>query len=92
MKNSPRGYRRIANEDWYDRQEWVFFNLRVISALKKVTNFNKAYRLRSWINDQATQNFSLIHEFYDEYNTDYQGSVPMCGLGAGAYISTFWKD
>ncbi|MCK4690024.1 MAG: beta galactosidase jelly roll domain-containing protein [Candidatus Marinimicrobia bacterium] len=92
MKNSPRGYRRIANEDWYDRQEGVFFNLRVISALKKETNFNKAYRLRSWINDQATQNFNLIPELYDEYNTDYQGAVPMCGLGAGAYISTFWKD
>jgi len=92
MKNAQHGYCSIANDDWYARQEWLFFNLRVVAALKKITNFKKAYGLRNWITDQAIQNFYLIPELYDEYNTDYQGAVPMCGLGAGVYISTFWKE
>ena len=88
-KRIKRGYFRITGGDWYDRQEWVFLDLRIVSAFRKIGNQKRSKALRNWVTLQSLYNFGMIAELYDEKTTDYQGSVPMCGFGAGAYILSF---
>lgn len=30
-----RGFARVNNGDWYDKQEWIFLDLRISAALRK---------------------------------------------------------
>jgi GH15 family glucan-1,4-alpha-glucosidase len=85
IKNRP-GFFRVNNGDWYDRQEWVFIDLRVAVAMNKVGLKKEAQQILKWITEQSNLNFNLIAELYDELNSDYQGQYPMVGFGAGAYI------
>ncbi len=80
------GFFRVNNGDWYDRQEWIFINLRVAIALHKAGFKKDALEILKWVTSQSNLNFNLIAELYDEFNSDYQGQYPMVGFGAGAYI------
>jgi len=80
------GFFRVNNGDWYDRQEWVFIDLRVAVALHRAGFKKEASQILRWITLQSNLNFNLIAELYDEFNSDYQGQYPMVGFGAGAYI------
>jgi GH15 family glucan-1,4-alpha-glucosidase len=73
-------------DNWYDRQEWVFIDLRVASALAAMGRKPEARVLLEWVTGQTRANFDLIAELYDEGSADYRGAVPMVGFGAGAYI------
>ncbi len=85
MKNRF-GFFRVNNGDWYDRQEWIFIDLRVAVALNKAGFKKDAEQILQWITSQSNLNFNLIAELYDEWNSDYQGQYPMVGFGAGAYV------
>ncbi len=80
------GFFRVNNGDWYDRQEWIFIDLRVAVAMKKSGFKKEAEQILDWITSQSSLNYNLIAELYDEFNSDYQGQYPMVGFGAGAYI------
>jgi len=92
LKNSGRGYCRTTNDLITRHYEWVFGDLRMITAIKKMTDFKTAADLQNWITKQATDNFGLIPQYFDIRNADYIGIVPRCGLGAGAYIANFWRQ
>lgn len=90
MKNRS-GFFRVNNGDWYDRQEWIFIDLRVSVALNKAGFRKDAEQILKWITSQSNLNFNLIAELYDEWNSDYQGQYPMVGFGAGAYVLALFE-
>jgi len=90
MKNRF-GFFRVNNGDWYDRQEWIFIDLRVAVALNKAGFRKDAEQILKWITSQSNLNFNLIAELYDEWNSDYQGQYPMVGFGAGAYVLALFE-
>lgn len=73
-------------DNWYDRQEWVFIDLRAASALAIAGRKPDARALIDWVLAQSRANFDLVAELYDEGSADYRGAVPMAGFGAGAFI------
>jgi hypothetical protein len=79
-----RGYARNDDGGWYDRQEWVFVNLRVAAALRRMGRTNDAKVLVDWVVAQARANHDMIAELYTEDTAAYEGAVPMAGYGAGA--------
>jgi hypothetical protein len=79
-----RGYARNDDGGWYDRQEWVFVNLRVATALRRMGRTNQAKLLVDWVVAQARVNHDMIAELYAEDTAAYEGAVPMAGYGAGA--------
>jgi len=86
MEKTKRGYKRIPTGDWYDRQEWVVLDLRIASAWFKLGEKYRGNELIQWVTRQSELNYHMIAELYDEYTTDYRGSTPMIGFGAGAYL------
>ncbi len=91
MEHRPYGYHRVNNGDWYDHQEWIFINLRMVAALSKMNQRNDAEDLLRWVVEQSAHNYYLIAELYDEYSAAYEGAVPMVGFGAGAYILALYE-
>ncbi len=98
--HSP-GYRRNDDPTWYDRQEWVFVDLRAASALRRMGQLGRANTLFDWITAVGTQNAGLIPELLSdgvfEPSTEdgpsgadpgglSQGAWPMAGFGAGAWL------
>ncbi|MCE1188136.1 MAG: glycoside hydrolase family 15 protein [Ignavibacteria bacterium] len=94
MKNlrlgPKRGVKRVNKGDFYDSQEWVFLDCRIISALIKYGKRDEATALRKWVVAQSAKNSNLIAELYYEGNARYEGAVPMVGFGAGAFILTYF--
>ncbi len=85
------GYRRVeGSADPYDRDEWVFVDLRAADALRRSGDAARADQLVAWVTAQARANHDLVPELY---NTDadagaigrYAGAAPMVGYGAGVY-------
>ncbi|RKY57369.1 MAG: hypothetical protein DRP96_10075 [Candidatus Neomarinimicrobiota bacterium] len=86
------GFARFETIAPMEKNEWVLGNLMISRLLDYMTSFENADRLRTWVGKQAFHNYGLIPEYYSAGNSDYTGTVPMCGLGAGAYISIFWGE
>jgi len=92
LNTTGHGYMRNDDGDWYDRQEWVFIDLRIASA-KKIAGEDTDYDLLvDWIVNQSLANNGLIAELYDSENADYRGAVPMMGFGAGAFLLALLDD
>jgi GH15 family glucan-1,4-alpha-glucosidase len=85
-----RGFSRVNKGDWYETAEWIFLDLRITSALDKFGGRATARRLLDWVTDQASLNFGLIPELYDEKTAAYDGAIPMVGYGAGVYVMTLF--
>lgn len=85
MSTGP-GYKRNDDLDWYDRQEWIYIDLRVAVALRLRGEHAKADALLDWVSGQSLLNHGLIAELYEETTADYDGAVPMAGYGAGAWL------
>ncbi|MBT9558082.1 MAG: hypothetical protein IV100_18760 [Myxococcales bacterium] len=98
--HSP-GYRRNDDPTWYDHQEWVFVDLRVASALRRMGQLGRANTLFDWVTSVGTANAGLIPELlsdgvFDPSSEDAssgadpgglaQGAWPMAGFGAGAWL------
>lgn len=81
-----RGLRRNDDGDWYDRQEWVFVDLRAATALRRAGRTAEAEALASWVLAQSRANLDLVAELYTEQGADYAGAVPMAGFGAASYL------
>ena len=83
---SGHGWRRNDDGDWYDRQEWVFIDLRAAAAYARVGPAQVGQDLAGWVMDQAHGNLRQFAELYAEDSADYAGAVPMIGFGAGAFL------
>ncbi|MCX7943799.1 MAG: glycoside hydrolase family 15 protein, partial [Deltaproteobacteria bacterium] len=86
LKTIGGGYMRNDDGDWYDRQEWVFIDLRIASAMKKIGNEDSANKLIMRIKNYTESNNSQFSELITENGISVAGSIPMIGFGAGAYI------
>jgi Glycosyl hydrolases family 15 len=92
--SSERGLFRNDEHDDYDKQEWVFINLRMVVALLMTgdpKDLARAERIYAWVVAQAGANGNIISELYNPALEGaeayaYAGSVPMVGFGAGAYV------
>ncbi len=78
----------MRNDDggWYDSQEWVFVDFRVLPALRAQARETRSDALQTWLEDQALANDLQFSELHTADAGDYAGSIPMVGFGAGAYI------
>ncbi len=90
FKTRDNGYFRNLDGTHYDRQEWIVIDLRIAAALKKMNQRDRAEKLIQWVVDQSKLNDNLIAELYNEDTANYEGAVPMCGFGPGAYIASLW--
>jgi GH15 family glucan-1,4-alpha-glucosidase len=91
----PNGIGIARNDDGgaYDSAEWVFMDLRLAGALRNSgvpADKDKADLLIDWITAQAINNMGLISELHTREGSKYDGSPPMVGFGAGAYIIELW--
>ena len=82
------GFMRDQTGGSYDSQEWVFVDLRVGARLRLGGNSAFSTNLFAWNTQQSADNFGEISELYSPTTGDYEGSPPMVGFGAGAYILT----
>lgn len=82
------GYGLMRNDDggWYDSQEWVFVDLRLLPALRAAGRTQRADQLTGWLQGQALSNDLMFSELHEAERGGYAGSIPMVGFGAGAYI------
>jgi GH15 family glucan-1,4-alpha-glucosidase len=80
------GFMRDQTGGSYDSQEWVFVDLRAARAFDLGGSSAFSTSLFAWNTGQSTDNYGEISELYNPTNGDYEGSPPMVGFGAGAYI------
>eukprot|EP01130_Rhizamoeba_saxonica_P014288 TRINITY_DN6232_c0_g1_i1.p1 TRINITY_DN6232_c0_g1~~TRINITY_DN6232_c0_g1_i1.p1 ORF type:complete len:718 (-),score=138.52 TRINITY_DN6232_c0_g1_i1:35-2188(-) len=90
MKNRPNGYHRNNGPSIYDRREWIVMDLRIATALKKMGRVEDSSILLDWVVEQSSKNFYIMAELYDENTANYEGAVPMCGFGPGAFVLYYW--
>jgi GH15 family glucan-1,4-alpha-glucosidase len=83
---SGMGFMRNQDGAWYDSQEWVFVDLRLVPALQAQGDTADAAVLLAWVEGQALANDFHIAELHDPMTGQYEGSIPMIGFGAGAYL------
>ncbi|MEM9188606.1 MAG: glycoside hydrolase family 15 protein [Myxococcota bacterium] len=81
-----KGLMRNDDGGWYDSQEWVFVDLRLIPALRRNGRSDEADTLLTWLEEQTLENDLQFAELLEANTGAYAGSVPMVGFGAGAYI------
>ncbi len=84
--SKDRGFSRVNKGDWYDKQEWIFLDLRIASSLNKYNHFAEAKKLFGHVVKNAQLNHNIIPELYNEKTGAYEGASPMVGFGGGAYI------
>jgi MYXO-CTERM domain-containing protein len=82
------GFMRDQTGGSYDSQEWVFVDLRAARAFALGGSATFSASLFAWNTQQSADNFGEISELYSPTTGDYEGSPPMVGFGAGAYILT----
>ncbi len=85
LPSSP-GFSRINKGDAYEAGEWLLMDLRAASACARFGDKAAARRLVEWVTGQAAMNFNLIPEMLTPDTSAYDGSIPMVGFGAGAYV------
>jgi GH15 family glucan-1,4-alpha-glucosidase len=89
---SGMGFMRNDDSGWYDSQEWVFVDLRLVPALRSAGRRVRAESLLSWVEGQARVNDFQVAELHDATTGAYAGSIPMAGFGAGAYLVALSGD
>ncbi|MCB9730916.1 MAG: hypothetical protein H6744_19710 [Deltaproteobacteria bacterium] len=79
------GHGLMRNDDggWYDSQEWVFVDQRLLPALPEG---ERKVGLSGWLLEQAQANELQISELLEADTGHYAGSIPMVGFGPGAYL------
>ena len=68
----------------YDSAEWVVTDLRGAVALRMAGETGRSAALIDWVTAQATMNYGMVAETYDEVAGTYKFNAPMLGFGAGA--------
>jgi hypothetical protein len=90
IDGSARGYARINLGDAYETGEWLLLDLRTASALNMFGDRSSARWLLDWVTRHASLNNNLIPELLNRVTGRYDGSIPMVGFGAGAYVLTLF--
>lgn len=97
LRTEAGGYRRVQRRgDPYDEDEWILIDLRASGALRRAGRADWVTRadwLVAWVTAQAGANSDLMPELYVSNSSRgtigaYNGSIPMVGYGAGAYVMT----
>lgn len=88
ISGKSAGFSRINQGDWYETAEWLLLDFRIALCLHTFGESREAIKMMDWIISQTRRNFNLIPELFDRNTGKYEGSVPMVGFGAGAYIVT----
>ena len=83
------GFVRFPPEGRRIGDEWVAGNIIIANLNQYMTNFKKATSLKSWVSSQAFNNYGLLPGYFSNTNSNYTGTVPLCGLGAGIYVTSF---
>ncbi|HEY3445658.1 MAG TPA: glycoside hydrolase family 15 protein [Myxococcales bacterium] len=83
---SGHGFRRNLGPSEYDAREWIIVDLRMASVMRWLGDTAQSDALVSWVTAQSRANHDLIAENYNPTTADYEGSIPMVGFGAGAYV------
>ncbi|MGA9118424.1 MAG: beta galactosidase jelly roll domain-containing protein [Bacteroidota bacterium] len=87
--DSPhRGWARINLGDAYETGEWLLLDLRTATTLQSFGNRKDARWLLNWVTEHASLNYNLVPELLNRVTGRYDGSIPMVGFGAGAYVLT----
>jgi GH15 family glucan-1,4-alpha-glucosidase len=84
------GYKRNDDGSSYDNKEWINIDLRMASAWEALGDKRTARDIGDWIVNQSADNYYIMAELYNGQGR-YDGSIPMCGYGAGAYILGLFK-
>lgn len=84
------GYSRNDDGSDYDVAEWVVIDLRTASAFARVGMKDRYETLVDWVTKQSAMNHNIIAELYSVEGADYEGAIPMCGFGPGAYITALF--
>ena len=82
-----KGFKRDDDGDWYDKQERVFIDLRAAGSYLRLGEPERVAELLDRVKVISEENFNIIAELYDK-DDNYAGQVPMCGCGAGVFVST----
>lgn len=83
------GFVRFPVEGMRISDEWVMGDILIADLYRY---FNKSTYLKQWISSQAYYNYGLIPEYFSHNGSNYTGIVPLCGHGAGIYVSSFWGE
>ena len=83
---SGGGLFRNDDGDLYDRQEWIWADLRTAVALRRACRTDEAERLEGWVLDHALLNRLIIPELLHPETADYAGPAPMMGFGSGLWV------
>jgi len=91
LKLPSGGFSRSVGDSTYQTNEWAFIDQRMASAYLRMNQREKADALIDMITGRAIKNFYLLPELYVATPSEgpigsYQGSNPMVGYGAGAYL------
>ena len=82
---SGGGVARNDDGDLYDRQEWVWADLRLAQARRRACDEDGARALEDWVTAQALENHWTIPELMNPDTAAYAGPAPMMGFGSGLY-------
>lgn len=85
------GYKRDNGSDPYASGDWVFIDLRMASAFRRLGDITSANAMIEHVAAKATEHYDQIPEIYNVNPLlaplgSYAGSIPMVGYGSGAYI------
>lgn len=80
-----RGFMRNDDGGDYDSAEWVFVDLRLLTA-EISSYFDDRASVLAWTLGQARANDNEFAELLNRDTGDYTGSMPMVGFGAGAFV------
>ncbi|MCK6502683.1 glycoside hydrolase family 15 protein [Myxococcota bacterium] len=83
---SGGGFARNDDGDLYDRQEWVWADLRLAQARRRACDEDGARALEDWVTAQAQENHWTIPELMNPDTAAYAGPAPMMGFGSGLYV------
>lgn len=86
LKTTGGGYKRNDDGDWYDRQEWVFIDLRIADAMKRTGDIEGGESLINRVRLYIEANNYQFSELINEDGSGLAGAIPMIGFGAGSYI------
>lgn len=91
MKLPTGGYYRVAGTSTYQTNEWPFIDLRMAGVFLRMNQRSEAEALIERLVKVAAKNYYLLPELliantFEGQIGDFQGSNPMVGYGAGAFM------
>ncbi len=91
LKLPSGGFSRSVGDSTYQTNEWAFIDYRMAVAYLRMKQPQKAHDIIDMLTTRSINNFYLLPELYVATASEgpigsYQGSNPMVGYGAGAFV------